>query len=335
MTKTVYSAARTANGHERPWRSERFNDFAKATRVAFLVALVSGFGLVQPALATIDNDATASGTFGGNPVNSNTASESVTVAPAGPEFTVTKAAGAPTVANGADPLVVDAGDTITYSYTIQNTGNVTMTNVTPVDPGPTFNGNAAVGSLGAFTLTSGSTTLAPGATATFDAVFTLAQMDVYNAAGIANGVANTATASGDDPGGNPYTEGTNTGSATTTIPANQALQLAKSFVITTDNGTPGQADVGDVITYTYTVTNTGNVAVDDVTISDTHEPGEPHQIVVVSTVSMQNETDPGSPDPLGVTADGGANGSWDVLGPESFITFTYAHTVTQAEFNAQ
>jgi len=37
------------------------------------------------------------------------------------------------------PATLAAGQVITYAVTVQNTGNVTVTNATPDDSGPTFN----------------------------------------------------------------------------------------------------------------------------------------------------------------------------------------------------
>lgn len=296
------------------------------------LALATALGSAAPAFATIDNTAQAVGTYtAAGDTTSGTDSENVPVAPKAPEFTVSKAAGAPTVANGANNAIVDAGDTITFTYTVQNTGNVTMTAVIPVDTGPTFNGNAGTGSLGSFTLTSGSTTLAPGATATFTAVYTMSTLDVLRAAGITNGVANTATAQGNDPQSVLYTEATNTGSATTTIPGASLLTIAKSYVISTDNGTAGQADVGDVITYTYTVANTGNVALTNVQIADTHEGAA----VALGAGGITNDTLVAD-GPLGGSADASnVNGIFDTMAAGATISFTYAHTVTQTEFDNQ
>lgn len=296
------------------------------------IALATALGSAAPAFATIDNTASAVGTYtAAGDTTSGTDSENVPVAPKAPEFTVSKSAGAPTVANGANNAIVDALDTITFTYTIQNTGNVTMTAVTPVDTGPTFNGIAGTNALGAFTLTGGSTTLAPGATATFTAVYTMSTLDVLRGAGITNGVANTATAQGLDAQSVSYTEATNTGSATTTIPGASLLTIAKSYVISTDGGTAGQADVGDVITYTYTVNNTGNVSLTNVSINDTHEgaavalgAGGITADTLVSDGALGNSSDASN-----------VNGIFDTMGAGAQITFTYTHTVTQTEFDNQ
>ncbi|GLQ55500.1 DUF7507 domain-containing protein [Devosia nitrariae] len=86
------------------------------------------------------------------------------------------------------------GDTLTYNLTVTNDGGQTVVDAWPQDPGPTFNGKAAAGSLSAFA--PGPVTLFPGQHADFTASYTLTETDIVNAAGIEDGVENTATAIG-------------------------------------------------------------------------------------------------------------------------------------------
>ena len=214
----------------------------------------------------VTNSATASGTQPGGATTVSNSSTGQTTIPASSSLTLTKAAGVPTVALGTNPTQTGASDTITYTYTVKNTGNVTLTGVVPADTGPTFNGAAKAGTLGAFS--PASATLAPGATQVFTAVYTLAQADMNSAAGITNGVSNTATASGLQPGGATTTTAPST--AKTTIPEASSLALTKAA------GAPSVAlgtvstltDGGDKITYTYTVRNTGNVTLTNVAPTD-------------------------------------------------------------------
>jgi uncharacterized repeat protein (TIGR01451 family) len=284
---------------------------------------------VIPAFATIDNTATASGTYNGSSFNSNTSTVNVPVAPETPGLSITKTAGAPSTANGTDATIVDAGDTITYTYQVTNTGNVSLTNVVPTDAGPTFNGNSAAGTLGSFSPASAS--LAPGAAQSFTATYTLTQLDVDRAAGLTNAVVNTAGADGKTPGNVTYSiPAGSRATASTTIPAGPKLSIVKSYVLA-DNGTgtAGKADLGEAITYTYTVTNVGNVAMTNITISDSH-PG-----VSFSPGDIKNETlvTEGPMAPGTVSTDAANNGSWDVLQPGATVKFTWVHIVTQAEID--
>jgi uncharacterized repeat protein (TIGR01451 family) len=91
-----------------------------------------------------------------------------------------------TLAKSATPtMVTGAGQVITYSFAITNTGNVTMTHVTVTDP---MSGLSAVSCPGA--------TLAPDASMTCTAKYTTTADDVASGS-----ITNAATAAGVEPDG--------------------------------------------------------------------------------------------------------------------------------------
>jgi uncharacterized repeat protein (TIGR01451 family) len=292
-----------------------------------------------PSFATLDNTANAIGTPpAGVPTNYGSSGQSVPVAPPAPKFTVSKSASVPTSNLGADNLIVDALDTITYTYTIVNTGNVTMTGVTPTDAGPKFNGTAGTNTLGAFS--PAPATLAPGGSQVFTATYVLSTLDVFRAAGIASAVANTAGVTGTTPLGVVYTPTLAslgpTNSATTTIAAGAKMTIGKVAVLA-DTVAPGNtalfADKNETITYTYTVQNTGNVPMTNVKVNDLH--GTPGVAVALGAGGITSET-VSVVGPLGAGASSNTillDGIIDTLAPGATATFTYVHTVTQAEVN--
>ncbi len=140
----------------------------------------------------------------------------------------------------AQPTSAAVGDNVSYTYTIGNNGPVTLTDIALTDD-----------QLGAIDL-GGLASLVPGATATATAVYAVAESDLPGP------VVNTATASGTDPNGNPVTA-----SATATVELNYTATLQLDKV-----AQPTSAQVGDNVTYTYTITNNGPVTLADIALTD-------------------------------------------------------------------
>jgi gliding motility-associated-like protein/uncharacterized repeat protein (TIGR01451 family) len=143
------------------------------------------------------------------------------------------------------------GDLITYTFTITNTGNTTLTNVV-VNDVLTNSVNLAVTP----------STLAPNATGTATATYTIIQADVD-----AGKVTNSATVTGTTP-----TNGTVMDTSGTTIlndtPTETTLTPSPSIAIVKTGTVGGTGAVGDVITYTFMVTNTGNTSLTNIIIND-------------------------------------------------------------------
>ncbi len=89
----------------------------------------------------------------------------------------------------------------------------------------------------------------------------------------------------------------------------------------------GPFSVGQVVTYTYRVTNSGNVSVAGVTIADVHNGNGVF-------VGPKNEGLTADVAPLGDTIDSASNnGIWDAIGPNDVVTFTATYTVTQQDID--
>jgi uncharacterized repeat protein (TIGR01451 family)/fimbrial isopeptide formation D2 family protein len=186
----------------------------------------------------IVNVATATGLDPeGIPVDSPPDSETVTGPAAAPELILTKSATPETYA--------EVGDTIEYSFEVANVGNVTISAIEVSDP--------MLGGIVSCT----PSTLDPGEIATCGPVTYIADQDDIDAGEIIN----VAIASGQDPNGTPVSDEDD---ATVSGPdAAPSIELVKTITA----GSPFE-NVGDVISYEITATNTGNVTLFDVTISD-------------------------------------------------------------------
>ncbi|MBU3217875.1 DUF7507 domain-containing protein, partial [Clostridium estertheticum] len=165
---------------------------------------------------------TATATADNGTILSNEATSTVTSTQQ-PKLTLTKAAG-PSIYSQVD-------DVITYTYTITNTGNVTI------------NGPFNVTDNKAIVTPPLNSNLTPGESTTATATYTITQLDLD-----IGHVTNTATATADNG-----TILSNEATATVTASQKPDPTLVKTASPSTYN------KVGQAITYTYTLTNTGNI----------------------------------------------------------------------------
>ena len=195
-----------------------------------------GYTITQADLdaGSVTNNASATGTPARGALSPAIDSQTVTATPL-PAWTLEKS-----VTSGAPFSSV--GQVVTYAYLVTNTGNVTINNV-------------AVSDDKIATVFCPVTTLAPGASTTCTGNYAVNQADLD-----AGAVTNNASATGTSAQGSllPATD-----SATAMAHALPALTLDKSAT----GGAPFDA-VGDMVTYSYSVTNTGNVTIQNLAVSD-------------------------------------------------------------------
>jgi uncharacterized repeat protein (TIGR01451 family) len=186
----------------------------------------------------VTNTARAAGKApSGAEVESAPDSATVTATPA-PRLTLVKSASA------SAPSSFRAGQTFTYRFEVTNAGNVTIHNLA-IDE-TAFSGTGTLSAINCPV-----TTLAPGAMTTCTATYTLTTADID-----AGKVTNTAHATGTSPGGAEVTSPPD--SAEVTAEQLPQLALVKRASV-----------AGDVITYTFDVTNTGNVTIHDLAVNET------------------------------------------------------------------
>ena len=200
------------------------------------------------AAGKVVNTATATGTDPDNGgVTSNEDSTETPVTAPAPALTIEKTAGAPVDTNNSG--ITDAGDTIAYTFTVTNNGNVPVRDIKINDP--------LVGVVNC-----GGSELAAGKSMNCSASeqYVLTQADVDTGK-----VLNVATATGTDPDNESTTS--NEDSTTTDIARAGSLKIEKSAHLWDANDNK-LADANETIKYVFTVTNTGNVTISGVKVND-------------------------------------------------------------------
>lgn len=197
----------------------------------------------------VSNTATAAGTGPDGPVESEPSTVELRTPPARPALTLVKSVEFTGEHNG-DGLA-SPGETLLYTFTVTNTGNVTLAEVGIDDPMISGISSADSGPL------------APGATRVFTATYEMQASDVSSPTGDGTHI-NTASAFAEDPSG----EDVSSSEAVAAVPiADPGLMLDKSASFDDANGN-GMADPGERVTYRFTVTNTGNTALTQIVIDD-------------------------------------------------------------------
>ena len=144
------------------------------------------------------------------------------------------------------------GDTITYTFAVTNTGNVTITNIIITDP-----------MVGLTITNSPIASLAPGATNTsVKGTYIITQADIN-----LGSVTNSALAVGQDPKGNDVRDVSGT-TVENDNPTVIQLNQTPGLTVTKISNTAVYSSVGDVINYTIQIKNTGNVTLHQITVTD-------------------------------------------------------------------
>lgn len=216
-----------------------------------------------------------------------------------------------TVAKSASTATIASPGTINYTITLVNTGDGNMTGVNATDnlaqgasntsltlSGPT--GDAGV--VGQFDI---------GETWSYTATLPVTQLRLDDGNNLVNTVSVTSTQT---------TPAIQTAQATTTITRSPTLTITKSA------NTAGPVAAGNIIGYTYSISNTGNITINNVAVSDVHNGTGIHPVPGTETLT-------GDVAPTGDSTDVTSNGIWSILAPGDTIHFTANYTVTQSDID--
>lgn len=208
----------------------------------------------------------------------------------------------------ANQQIVNIGDIITYTITVPNNGNISATNVSITDPIPTgtnfipnsvtVNGATQSGvtptNIPLGTIPAGQTT-----TVTFQV-----QVTSLPANGTITNEANITFTSQPNPSEPPTT--------TTTTPPPTTTSVRTAIVNPTKSASPQVVDIGDTITYTITLPNTGNISATNVIVTDPIPAGT---TFVPNSVTINSIAQPG------INPSGGIQVGTIAAGSTSTVTF--------------
>ena len=163
---------------------------------------------------------------------------------ANPHMTITK-----TTVGAEEGHIYKLGEVINYKITATNDGNLTLTNVKVED--------ALTGNVGenAFTID----TLAPDEAQTFDVRYVVTENDVLEGKVINNATGTATDPTDPDEPKTPVTPGEKEDPIETPNP---------SLAVVKTSDKTGVVKLGETITYTITVTNNGNVTINDIEVTD-------------------------------------------------------------------
>jgi uncharacterized repeat protein (TIGR01451 family)/LPXTG-motif cell wall-anchored protein len=188
----------------------------------------------------VTNTAIATGTPGAGAPISDVDTATVTIAPA-PAISLTKS---------ANPSIVGSvGTVVTFTFVAVNTGNLTLMGVVVTDPMPGLSPIVCPGFGG---------TLAPGASVSCTATHVVTAADL-----LAGSIRNTATVAGF--GVSAGVQVSSSGTVTVVVVAPPSIIPAITLVKTVSATT---VQNGSTVTYTFRVTNSGNVTLTGVVVSD-------------------------------------------------------------------
>jgi uncharacterized repeat protein (TIGR01451 family) len=216
-----------------------------------------------------------------------------------------------TVGKTVDRTNITTPSALAYTITLTNTGDGAMTGVSVTDTVtqsafsstlPVSGPSGDTGTIGTFDI---------GEVWTFAATFPATQAQIDSGANILNTVTVTSTQT------SPASQ---SAVATTTVTQTPMMTLVKSA------NQAGPVPSGQQVSYSYLITNTGNITIYNVTVADVHN----HQGTFVPPGGEAIQTDVA---PLSDSTDAGVNGSWDKLSPGDSIRFSSLYQVVQADID--
>lgn len=220
---------------------------------------------------TVTNTATATGNINGTPVTSNESKVTTPIVTPKSGIKLTKTVDKQQLAGNE----AAAGTQLTYTFKIENTGNIPVNDVSIDDK---LHGISSI----SIDWNGHDRSIPAGTTVTGTATYKITQEDID-----AGTIKNTATATGTDAHGNKLTSSSD---VTTSIARSGKIEAVKT--VDKKSIPISSAKPGDVITYSVEVRNTGNVTLRNVVCDDSMK--EIGRIPLSKTQLNPNETATGT-----------------------------------------